>query len=1175
MLRKVLLYLLCAIVISPAIGQSIRGLPATTPSTNYQHGSVWVKLKSEHKDIFTSRSAGRADKLGLRAAMPFVHEGSARTNARVGPLQQHVDISKYYTLNFDPSRSIEELMAMLKATGYFEVVEPVYTITPFHTPNDPSIIQQAYLDIIKAREAWDITKGDPAIVIGVVDTGGDLDHPDLQGKLAINSADPVDGLDNDGDGFIDNNRGWDFSGADIALIGTAGFKGDNDPSISKANLFSHGTMVAGCAAASTNNGIGISAVGYNTKLLFTKHFADNQPDTGSGYSSDLYAGILYAATHGARIINCSWGSYNRSAIAQDIITYVTLDLGCLVIAASGNSNLENPMYPASYDYVLSVASSNGGDVRSFFSNFGNRVDIIAPGEGIYTSTFNNSYITESGTSLAAPIVSGAAALVWTKFPDYTPLQVAEQLRVTADPSIYSKNPNYLNKLGRGRLNVLSALTKNGPSVRASNQQVVNANNTSPEPGQRCRLFFDFTNYLRPSSAALKATISSTSPYITMLSNGVNLGSMGSNYTMRNTDSPFEFQLSPSLPIDEKIEILITFSDGMYDDFQLVSIVIPSFLDINENNITTSLTAAGKIGFGNTETQSNGSGFIYGDENLVYEMGLIMGTSGSLLYSSVRGTGGQFDQDFTASSQIVKNTPGQRSYSEITGSFINGPNLASATLSTTFRSLVWKNDPYKDLIILEYQIKNITNTVMTDFFMGIFADWDIVNHGAGDRAGWDAATKLGYVYAATPGPYALTAIQLLTGNPQYYAIDNDQAITGNPFGIYDGFTDLEKFTSISTGVARLQAGNPVNGNDVSHVVGGGPYTIAAGQTLTVAFALHASTSKTGLINSAHQADSLYNYTLKAPVPIVQPVEICATKNAVLHASNAGKFKWYKEFTGGSAFFEGPTLTTGTLDKDTTVFVSNADKSYESLRLPVHITVRPNPMIDVSGDAAFCAGGATFLSTQPADEVTWSNGSKTLSMQPEVTGEYTVVARNGTLSCTSLDPVLITVYDRPTAAFIISPDVPSLDQPISFFAEEELEVSWLWDFGDGSTSDARNPVHTYIMQGNYLVSLRVTNAFDCVGTQSKSLGPVTAIEPLQSDLAIYPNPVSVEKIFIDMSGSTGPTRIELIDPLGATVLETVSEEAVPFALDLSHFHNGVYTLRLTTGKSVTTRKVVIAR
>jgi subtilisin family serine protease len=143
----------------------------------------------------------------------------------------------------------------------FEIVEPVYVQKSFFMPNDPLIVNQYYLNIIKANQAWDVTQGSPSIIIGIVDTGGDLNHPDLQGNIYIDPADPTDGIDNDGDGYIDNNRGWDFSGADAALIGSPNFKGDNDPSVFSGNKFGHGTMVAGCASATTNDAVGISGVG--------------------------------------------------------------------------------------------------------------------------------------------------------------------------------------------------------------------------------------------------------------------------------------------------------------------------------------------------------------------------------------------------------------------------------------------------------------------------------------------------------------------------------------------------------------------------------------------------------------------------------------------------------------------------------------------------------------------------------------------------------------------------------------------------------------------------------------------------------------------------------------------------------------------------------------------------
>jgi len=966
------IFLLCVMSQSLVMGQSQKmfSLPSGSKMSDYESGQVWVKLKREHKYHFEGQSSGRTAS-GINAVniKPLLSRQSReKGSARMSPRKPQVDISLYFRIEFDKNRPVEDFIRELYTTGYFETVEPVPSVRPFFAPNDPSINLQYHLNLIHAPEAWNITQGSQSIVIAIIDTGGDLDHPDLQANLYIDPAEPVDGVDNDNDGYIDNNRGWDFSGDDIALIGTPGFTGDNDPSVTKGGLTAHGTMVAGCASASTNNGVGISSVGFNTRLMFTKHYADNQ--TGSSYSSNLYEGVLYAATHGANIINCSWGGYNPNTIAQDIITHVTVDLGCLVVAAAGNSNLENPIYPASYEHVLSVASCDQNDVRSHFSNFGKTIDILSPGSVIYTTTYNDAYATDSGTSLAAPIVSGAAALVWANNPAFTSLQVAEQLRVSADESIYVKNPAFVNKLGKGRLDVLSALTITSPSIRASNQLLTNVDGTSPDLGESVRLYLDFTNYLQPSTGDLKATLSSSSPYITITKNEINLGIIPENSTVRNSANPFEIILSTNLPIDHTIEAVLTFSDGDYQDFQLLNFVIPSYIDVKENNIITSITSGGRIGYGNAAEQKNGSGFIYDEESILFEMGLIMGSSATTISNNVRSINATYDQDFTPADKITKLTPGERSYSEIVGSFRNAPEISTASLAISYRSLVWNDVPFRDFVILEYKVKNTSASVIPDFHFGVFADWDIALGGANDRASWDSDTRLGYVFPGMPLNLPQAGIQALNANAHYYAIENDQTIPGNPFGIYDGFTDNEKFLTISSGLSKIQAG-AANGNDVSHVVATGPYTIDPGQEVTLAFALHASKSTIGLITSAKYADTLYNYTLKAPLPTVDPeIAICYGSSVTIEASGATNFKWYKDFTGGSPIFSGAQFQTGNLYSDTVFYVSNADETYESVRRQTNITVKPNPLatFTVSPETSHSGEMLTF-SAAGTDGASW--------------------------------------------------------------------------------------------------------------------------------------------------------------------------------------------------------------
>lgn len=1138
------------------------------------NGTVWVKLKKEHKEIFEDLSGGRIrQKIGARSIHPLVTKQS-HNNARFAPRKQYVDISLYYKLTFDETRGVDEFINELRSSGYFETVEPVYKETPLLEPNDPMLAQQYALDLIKARPAWDLVKIDEDLIIGVVDTGGDLDHPDLQGNLYIDPSEPIDGLDNNNDGYVDNNRGWDFSGSSLALIGTPGFIGDNDPSINQGGLFSHGTMVAGCASARTNNGIGISGIGFKAKLLFTKHYADDQAP--GDYSSNLYEGILYAATHGARIINCSWGNYNRSTIAQDIITYVTHDLNCVVVAAAGNSNIENPIYPASYDYVISVANSNASDIRSPFSNFGRTIDIIAPGFNILTTVFNDTYSYESGTSMSSPFVAGAAALVWSKFPSLSALQVAEQLRVSADESIYANNPSYLYKLGKGRLDVQRALTVQGPSVRASNQLMTTGQGTTPDPGDQVLLYFDFTNYLQSTTSALKVTLTSSSPYISVTKADFSTGGLGTNETIRNTSSPFELTISPSTPVDTRIDALLTFEDGDYQDFQLINLELPSYIDVNENNIITSITSSGRIGYGNAATQTGGSGFLYNEQNLLFEMGLIMGTSETDMNNNVRGTGGNYDQDFTTTSKITKHTPGERSYSEITGSFINAPDELSASLSISYRSLVWNHSPYRDFVILEYKVKNTSSSALTDFHFGIFADWDVSSAGAGDRASWDNETRLGYVYAAQSPNKPQTGIQILTGTANYFAIDNNPAIVGNPFGLYDGFTDEEKFTSIASGMAKLEAGNPTNGNDVSHSVGSGPYSINAGEEITIAFALHAAMTHDGLINSAKYADSVYNFTLKAPLPLVEDTVICYADVAVLTATGAGKFNWYKEFTGGSPIYSGSQFTTSELLNDTVFFVSNSDNHYESVRTAAKVQLRARPDIMASGKVVFCKGSTVTLSVEEADEYTWSTGEKTQSIVVGTSGEYSVTVATDDLACESMDTIAVKVNDLPSSTFTIEPEAPVVNKDVFFSTDGIGSIGWLWDFGDGSTSTEQNPVHVFDELGSYPITLTSNSIDGCISTSTVNIGIVTGIEHTLADaFEIYPNPVRDNIVFIRSPLAVKMTDVLLYTSKGSLLNVRVAIDENTASMDLSGLTDGIYLLKIIADDSTVTKKVAITR
>ncbi len=1163
----------------------------------YTRGRVLVKVRTEFKDEVANLSLSKGTKVkdvALSSVTRMLPPGAENRIDKSGRRLQNpvVDISKYYSLTFDVTQDVEEYINKLYATGYFEIVEPEYKYKTDFKPNDPSVTQQYYLSLINAFDAWDITKGDTAMVIAIVDTGGNLTHSDIAPNLYRNWAEyPPNGVDDDGNGFIDDYQGWDFVGSDTSNLSKPGFVGDNDPSIHIGGDVSHGTWVAGCASAATNNGIGIAGVGFKSRLLFTKQSADDQKTTdGSEYAA--YSGLLYAGYQkDVKIINCSFGGTDQSQIIQDLINHIVLDQNRVIVASAGNSNTSQPNYPGAYDNVLSVAATDQNDVKASFTSYGTTIDISAPGVGIYTTGYNNVYNTVDGTSFSSPITSGAVALVWAANPSFTAVQVREQLRVSADAkALNTANPDFLHQLGAGRLDIKRALTLSLPSIRAATLKMVNQNGLAPIPGDKALLSFDFTNYLKSTSTAIQISISTTSNGVTISKSTITPGIIAGGATFNNNLTPFEMTIAANAAQNTPVILLISYSDGSYSDYQYINFFVnPSFIDVNSNQVTTTMTSIGRIGFLDTQddTRTEGQGFIFNQTPLLYEMGLIMGTSSTNLYNNVRGINGNFDEDFSSTVQIKQIFPGLRSYSEIFGEFSNSTTPAQQAVVADYRSMVWQNSPYDKFVILEYQVKNPTASDLNNFYFGIFSDWDINNSGANDAAGWDNNNNLGYVYPAQTAsikPYA--GIQVLTGSPAYYAIENDNTIKGNPFGLYDGFTNSEKYTTISAAIGSgresLQAGvgaQTPNGTDVSHVVSSGPLTIAAGKTVTIAFALHAAANLSDLQLSARYADSLYNYTLKAVKPEGDSVGICYNTSTTLNASGPLVIKWYNTFTGGQSFFTGAQYTTGNLLNDTVFYVSNADQPYESVRTSMKATVKANPKIFTSRSPVLGQGDTVELFVAQDDSTLWSDGEKTNSIQVTTTGKYSIKVKNNTLNCSSFsDTVTVSVNPNPTADFLVSSGELKIYTPITFTDQSVDAEGWYWDFGDGQSSTNQNPQHSYGAIKNYTVKLTVTANDGCVNAKSMSISVVTEIdEPSMNEIKVYPNPVTSDYLNIVLPSGGYPATLTLTDILGRQISQTplgATDGELKFFV--GSLNEGVYIVRVGANQGQqATMKIIIKR
>lgn len=330
-------------------------------------------------------------------------------------------------------------------------------------PDDEFFADQWHLSTadaggVSAEAAWETQTGSDDVVVAVVDTGVDTDHVDLVDNMWVNEDEiPNNDTDDDGNGFVDDYNGYDF----VEENGDPTPDPDglnNDAYAGVDTGVTHGTHVAGIIAAQGNNAIGMSGVAWDTSIMAVRVLDDE----GSGTDSQIAAGIEYAVDNGADIIHMSLGGYGSTNTLEAAVQYA-IDNNVLIVTAAGNDGVNidlNPFYPACYAHVLGVGSTGPTSVASSFSNYGDDcVDISAPGETIYSTLytddvaydFTDDYGAMTGTSMAAPVVSGVSALLLAQDATLTPTQLTDIVRLTADDIRLDA------AYGAGRVNTYAAL----------------------------------------------------------------------------------------------------------------------------------------------------------------------------------------------------------------------------------------------------------------------------------------------------------------------------------------------------------------------------------------------------------------------------------------------------------------------------------------------------------------------------------------------------------------------------------------------------------------------------------------------------------------------------------------------------------------------------------------------
>ena len=314
--------------------------------------------------------------------------------------------------------------------------------------NDANLGEQLHHEQIKTFQAWNTTQGNSELIVAVTDNEFEIDHDDLKNQWWKNENEiEGNGIDDDGNGYIDDVYGWDFVG--------------QDNNVDVVESPTHGTHVAGIIAAQANNGIGIAGIAPNVKVMPLRWYGEERRWT-SAIVAETYR---YAVDNGAKIINTS---YNIDGLVDDQVYLDSIEYvnaaGAIIFNSAGNNNKKNPPRQKIEDIVLvcAVNTKKGRrqDKRSGFSNYGTGIDICAPGDPIYSTVQrryqgNSRYGKLSGTSMASPIAAAVTALIWSSNPNYSREEVIKKLLDSAD-NIDKRNRRFKGMLGSGRVNAFKA-----------------------------------------------------------------------------------------------------------------------------------------------------------------------------------------------------------------------------------------------------------------------------------------------------------------------------------------------------------------------------------------------------------------------------------------------------------------------------------------------------------------------------------------------------------------------------------------------------------------------------------------------------------------------------------------------------------------------------------------------
>lgn len=749
-------------------------------------------------------------------------------------------------------------------------------------PNDPYFAQQWSLERMHLAAAWDITRGSPNAIVAVIDLGVDFTHPELIGQDWINTAEQngQPGIDDDNNGYIDDIHGWDF------------VDNDGDPAPRPlAFSESHGTHVSGTIAALRNNGRGITGIAPDCKIMAIR--------AGVGGSIPYgYEGIYYACRSGAKIINCSWGGGGESAFERDIINYAIAH-DCIVVAAAGNSPQRDPLpfYPAAIEGVLSVAATDWNDLAANFTHYGPWVKVSAPGVSIISPVIGpngeHTYDTWQGTSMAAPHVAGVCALVAAINPTLTAGEITARVLSTSVP-IDAVNPSLLaGGLGLGRVDAWNALTLDySGAVQLTAAQITETAGDLDgriEPGESCDLHLTVQNG-SVELAGLRATASTTRDSIIFSSplcfwNSLPAGASRTSATAMTLHLPADARRGRTIPLNIDFTTLAGAAIGRATHTLIID---TTYVLLRNSVMQLGMAEHGSLGYYDyRDRRYIGPGLSLQTERpfgTLYHGSFVLAADG-YVSDNFYGDTTRLREDWVMlPDSFARTVPSSRAAQETRCNFTDrGAAENELFASVTASGLAYADGFADHFLILEYAVANRSINHWQSAYAGLALDWDI----AGGSRNYSAFDPIHAMAIASPSlseypQFAVVALRgPLTG---YYAIDNRAELDSAGY-----WSDARKWELLSSGVHSSAS----DARDISQLVSIGPFSLAAGNDTTFAFALLWGDNALELQQAADSARVRYGVPVLAgggpaelpSVVRVSPNPVSALGTLTLHVSTA--------------------------------------------------------------------------------------------------------------------------------------------------------------------------------------------------------------------------------------------------------------------------------------------------